>query len=107
MPTPLAIVPLKGFHTAKQRLDLPDDRREELARAIARRVVEACHRAGAEAVADGGVALDEQRGGKDQRARKEQGDDPLRIDHVHLAAEGLKVEFLVHEHVCRSCRVEG
>lgn len=48
MLTPLAIVPLKAFRTAKQRLDLPDDRREELARAVAGSVVEACQGAGFE-----------------------------------------------------------
>jgi len=49
-PSPLAIVPLKGFRIAKRRLDLPDDRREELARAVAGRVLGACHTAGIESL---------------------------------------------------------
>lgn len=50
MPGALAIIPLKDFALAKRRLDLPDDMREELARAVAGHVVEACRGAGFEIV---------------------------------------------------------
>ena len=38
----IAIIPLKGFREAKRRLDLSDDARADLARAVARHVLEAC-----------------------------------------------------------------
>ncbi|HSM02768.1 MAG TPA: 2-phospho-L-lactate guanylyltransferase [Acidimicrobiia bacterium] len=47
---PLAIIPLKDFGLAKRRLNLPHGVREELARAVARHVVDACRGAGFDAL---------------------------------------------------------
>ncbi|MEX2419997.1 MAG: 2-phospho-L-lactate guanylyltransferase [Acidimicrobiia bacterium] len=43
---PLAIVPLKDFHEAKERLDLSPDNRSSLTQAVAEHVIKACRGGG-------------------------------------------------------------
>jgi len=86
MPGPLAIIPLKGFEDAKQRLHLPDGMREELARAVAGHVVKACDGAGfALVVVTGSETVGEWAAGLDLEAV----DDPANGGLDGAAARGV------------------